>query len=77
MSDDKLMRVLIFILCFMVNVVLMLTILTGMSLLGQFGILIIVDFVIYGLSYKAEISTFNTAAISWSFSSFGIRKSPS
>lgn len=49
------MRVLIFILCFMVNVVLMLTILTGMPLLGQFGILIIVDFVIYGLSYKAEI----------------------
>ena len=56
MSDDyKLMRVLIFILCFLVNIVLIFTILAGMSLLGQLGILIIVDFVIYGLSYKAEI----------------------
>ena len=56
MSDDyKLMRVLIFILCFFVNIVLIFTILAGMSLLGQLGILIVVDFVIQYLAYKLEI----------------------
>ena len=56
MSDDqKLMNILIFILSFFVNIVLMLTILAGMSLLGQFGILIIVDTAIWYLAYKAEI----------------------
>ena len=55
MSDDKLMRVLIFILCFLVNIVLIFTILAGMPLLGQLGILIVVDFVIQYLAYKLEI----------------------
>lgn len=56
MSDDqKLMNILIFILSFFVNIVLMLTFLAGMSLLGQFGILIIVDTAIWYLAYKAEI----------------------
>ena len=56
MSDDyKLMRVLIFIFSFLVNIVLILTILAGMSLLAQFGILIVVDFVIWYLVYKLEI----------------------
>lgn len=56
MSDDyQLMRVLIFILSFLVNIVLILTILAGMSLLAQFGILIVVDFVIWYLADKSEI----------------------
>lgn len=56
MSDDyQLMRVLIFILSFLVNIVLLLTILAGMSLLAQFGILIVVDFVIWYLADRLEI----------------------
>ena len=54
-DDYQLMRVLIFIFSFLVNIVLILTILAGMSLLAQFGILIVVDFVIWYLAYKSEI----------------------
>lgn len=49
------MNILIFIFCFLVNMILILTILAGVSLLGQFGVLLIVDIAIWYLAYKAEI----------------------
>lgn len=55
MSDHRLMSILIFIICFLVNIILMLTILAGMSLLGKIGIMIIVDFAIQYLVYKSGI----------------------
>ena len=49
------MNILVFLFCFLLNMILMVTILASLPLLGQMGILVIVDFIIWGLADYLDI----------------------
>ena len=55
MSEDKLMNIIVFLFCFLLNMILMITVLASLPLLGQIGILIVVDIIIWILADYLDI----------------------